>query len=119
MNEQLQLSEAIRLGAMLRPQVKRSYFREGGSCALGAALESTGMNVSATTDREIAARWPICDQLVQCPVFLRPYLDKLGYIIVELNDVHGWTREAIADWVATIEVGADDAVIPTEEVTHA
>lgn len=39
------------------------------------------------------------------------YKSRVGDLIRNLNDKHKWTREAIADWVATIE-----AQQPTEEL---
>ena len=38
----MRLSEAIRLGAMLRPQAFRPLFTDDGACALGAALLAVG-----------------------------------------------------------------------------
>lgn len=38
----MRLSEAIRLGAMLKPQGFGSYFRHGATCAMGAAIEAVG-----------------------------------------------------------------------------
>jgi hypothetical protein len=36
----MRLSEAIRLGAMMRPQAFRNLLTDDGACALGAALLS-------------------------------------------------------------------------------
>ena len=44
----MQLSEAIRLGAMLRPQAYGHYFIRGGSCAMGAAYEAYGITDFST-----------------------------------------------------------------------
>jgi len=52
----MRLSEAIRLGAMLRPQACRTLLTDDGACALGAALLAVG----ARPERIGAAfnQWP-------------------------------------------------------------
>jgi hypothetical protein len=97
----MKLSEAIRLGAMLKPQ------GFGGNttgpmatvtCALGAAYEAAEVAhcwIALSRRFPILMRieWlvcPACDERVETP-------------IPHLNDDHRWTREQIADWVATIE----------------
>ena len=79
----LKPSEAIRIGAALRPQCMNNYFMDGGSCALGAYWEGAGM----------AGDPP------QCPI--DGFLDLPGKLANEVwrkND-SGWTREQIADWL--------------------
>ena len=96
----MKLSEAIREGAKLRPQAYRDYFKEGGSCALGAAYEIThgqfefqiGGSISVQLDNDF-------------PALNAPYVDHvLGEItirhaITTRNDNLHWTREQIADWL--------------------
>src|SRR5258706_314082 len=41
------LSEAIRMGAKLRPQCFNSFWMDGGSCAMGAAYEAVGVPYGA------------------------------------------------------------------------
>lgn len=94
----MKLSEAIRLGSMLRPQAFGGLFVANGSCALGAAEEAAG------------GRWMLLwldhpSMFAPCPDCQRQ-IKGLGMdmpTIAHLNDSHSWTRERIADWVATIE----------------
>ncbi len=98
----LKLSEAIRLGAMLAPQGWRALVdSEGRTCALGAALAASG----AITIDALRELFPILEALyVGCPVDGYSKLRQpLSIVIVRLNDIFGWTRETIADWVATVE----------------
>lgn len=86
----MKLSDAIRLGAMIRPQGFGSYF-DGKSCALDAAYEAAG-----GTFWTLEAQWG----LLSC--VLHP-VDKavftLHYVVTSLNDRYRWTREDIADQV--------------------
>lgn len=109
----MRLSEAIRLGSMLRPQTRGSYGADGGSCAIGAAAEAAGMN-EYPLFHELEARWPVLTEFVACPVTADTSGD-VGTVILWLNDSHGWTREAIADWVETLE--PRDAVSPASELS--
>jgi hypothetical protein len=96
---ELTLSEAIRIGAMLKPQAFGWYEQGGGTCAIGAAGDAVGglTNVTKT-------RWPILDAHVMCPVeACSGNVHNVGAIVVHLNDNHQWTREQIADWVQTVE----------------
>lgn len=113
----LTLSEAIRLGAMLRPQGFGDLFQFSypdltvKTCALGAAYEAAGI-MSIDSDRD-ATGWPkltrgafpILDLLLErgCPACRKLGTDKLAFVVTHLNDEHRWTREAIADWIATLE----------------
>ena len=117
----MRLSEAIRLGAMLHPQcfgalyeyrpgpadvtanqqLPRRVWRTRGvmkSCALGAALMA---GYSDEFEKESIKR--------RCPACRAP--DCLTHTISHLNDRHRWTREAIADWVQTIEEANDEKTV--------
>lgn len=101
----MDLSAAIRLGAMMKPQGFGQMFFDGRTCALGAALDAVGIRPENQGRYVLAtARWPILVELkdIRCPLcgFKSPQLDS-G--ITHLNDCHDWTREQIADWVETIE----------------
>jgi hypothetical protein len=105
----MKLSEAIRLNGMSKPQgfgVDSMRSLEA-PCALGGALQSVGRQ---GTDPDRPGRnyelvreiWPWlvvpdtnCPDCAGCGNVLS--------IIWHLNDVHLWTRQQIADWVATIE----------------
>lgn len=94
----MKLSEAILLGSTLRPQCRGELFRNGGSCAFGAAAEALGQQ-----DIDSRALWPWLDLPLTCPVCGET--EGIGAAIVSshLNDSHFWTRERIAEWVATVE----------------
>lgn len=91
------LSTAIRLGAMLRRQCFGALRGRDGTCALGAALDALGYpdcGFEITLDALVPWR-------AQCPVCActAPVLA----CVLCLNDQHHWTREAIAEWVSTVE----------------
>lgn len=97
----MQLSEAIRLGAMIRPQCFGRLFLNGRSCALGAAVEAAGVKLSDPQDYDaLRARWPILNVTIDDSTVLDT--------IVLSNDCSELTREQIADWVETIEAQAAD-----------
>jgi len=103
----MKLSEAIRLGSMLKPHVKHSLVAYGRTCALGAALDAAGALGIAEDDGDpgpyeaAEAIWPILKSPVRHPAY-RECAD-LRKVITSLNDEFDWTREQIADWVETIE----------------
>lgn len=105
----MKLSEAIRLGSFLRPQGQNDYFTEaGGSCAVGAALEATGVPFMHSTcgvylKGEALGRWDWLRQLIHCPAGCTHYHSMVADTIAHVNDSHAWSRERIADWIATIE----------------
>lgn len=109
----MKLSEAIRLGAMLKPQGRELYIDAGKTCAVGAALDAIGVldwflaqggdptdwfpELSRDINRPPNSRCPIsgCDD--------SDARFNIASTIFHLNDDHRWTREQIADWVETIE----------------
>lgn len=97
----MKLSEAIRLGAAMKPQAFDAYFDNGGTCALGAAGDALGdvhlddnipntwpKEWSATEERIAKAGCPECGET-----------KGVSRIVPHLNDYHRWTRERIADFV--------------------
>lgn len=110
----MKLSEAIRLGAMIRPQSHYAMFCDGRSCAQGAAAEALGVQYADTCEAatlaaiavENAYSWGLSPVPLPCGCEgKRTLLGSFG-AIAHLNDIsgnHQWTRERIADWVATIE----------------
>ena len=80
------LSTAIRIGSLIRPQCREDYFRDGKSCALGAAFEGFS-GKPATFD----AVWSPAGWAVK--QFGIP--DRVVSDIIIRND-EGWTREQIA-----------------------
>jgi hypothetical protein len=104
----MKLSEAIRLGATMRPQTTDQWSTEG-SCAISAAMEAVGISrvpISIYDGKmgipynEIADRWPL--KMNTCPECGNNHGDQQWphlSVIYHLNDVHKWTRERIADFV--------------------
>lgn len=103
----MRLSQAIRLGSMLRPQLFGHYGNEIGTCALGAALDAVGA-LDPNTLQIPKEHFPVLDLDVVdgCPAcghmskFTRTTVQS---VIVHMNDGHKFTREFIADWVETVE----------------
>ncbi len=119
----MKLSEAMRLGAMIRPQGYRTYWSsKGGSCALGAALEATGYDFPSAgfgvPTLTLQNYWPFIWRIeVKCPGGCPGNMELPKAIITHLNDDHCWTRERIADWIATIEPAEEAAIVePAQEV---
>ena len=111
----MKLSQAIRLGAMLKPKGHGGLLVNGKTCALGAACEAVGITigrVSCDTKAyaEIQIRWPLLGMPAN-----HELIPEGGATVMEaiwmLNDRQGLTREQIADWVETIEEGTDVATV--------
>jgi len=86
----LKLSEAMRIGARLRPKCRLKMFHEGASCALGAAWEGMGFDPNEdpgthSSFRDIGERLGISEGLART--------------ITGKNDSECMTREQIADWL--------------------
>lgn len=74
---------------MLRPQIRGAFFKNGGSCALGAAIEALGLHDPSV---------PLIDcgpiKMLQARF---PYLNEaMLQRVVMLNDCGRHTREQIA-----------------------
>jgi len=113
----MRLSEAVRLGSMLGPQLIGELVNgKGGSCVLGAALLATlgyeRWSAAPYWDLMIS-RYPQLLHQVQHPKLGHTH-QTLQSIAVELNNNYHWTREQIAAWIAqTVETpqpkeGGDD-----------
>ncbi len=122
----MRLSEAIRLGAMLRPQIHDAIFALDGSCAMGAAYEACGV---AYTDGPLFLTEGVAELIdgwngtprhqPLCPICHVSAEITLCWTVAHLNDEHRWTREQIADWVATIESqDAETPVLVAKEAAH-
>jgi len=95
------LSEAIRVGAGMRPQSRGCPFANGGSCAWGAAAEALGHRYdpslqTAIAINYVASRLNLPHKLVHNEKF-GPGCDTIW----GKNDTGGFTREQIADWLET------------------
>jgi hypothetical protein len=122
----MKLSEAIKRGAKLRPQGFDQFFTvdESGmtevpvwySCALGAAAEAANPDViyrddqygdepdEEEADRTLQREFNDTLEIeTSCPVSSECRTAVVFDVISHLNDTHRWTREAISDWVATLE----------------
>lgn len=111
----MRLSEAIRLGAMMKPQSAQAYYNHetGGTCALGAALDAIGVLDIGTeyisyyaNTRALIAMWP---WVFEGRTGFRPFENGLRPFekITAMNDVLGRTREQIADWAEEQEKAHD------------
>ncbi len=114
MSEQkvMPLSQAIRLGATLKPQAFGFFYKDGGSCAMGAAYDAIGLLTNALNDIylypiRMEKEWDMIINYIytkRCPVCLFSiYNSASSANIAHLNDVHKWTRERIADFVEQCE----------------
>lgn len=107
----MKLSEAIRLGAMLKPQAHLGFFDGQGTCAIGAANDAIGHLNDLLLGRFVEFKeWPVFNMPVTDPVTQWP--TRLWDAVVTLNDTHRWTRERIAAWVEGIESQQDVLAVP-------
>jgi hypothetical protein len=101
----MRLSEAIRLGAIMKPQAFGMIFDGIGTCAIGAAKDAVGeLDVSPAWFgiAEVFERHPEWHYgILRCPVSGCSHIE--GVIAAHLNDYHRWTRERIADFIEQIE----------------
>lgn len=107
----MKLSEAIRLGSMLRPQAFGAMYENNGSCAYGAAYEAIGARFTSKPAIDI---WPWLANTLTCPCCGISEQYGASVISDHLNDDHKWPRERIADWVATIEPEESPSVVMEE-----
>lgn len=94
----MRLSEAIRKGAKLRPQLRGIGLTNGvATCALGAAHESIWGFVTDDGEsyRRLRNLFPFLDERMDTAFGPSDVLGQIYY----RNDIKGWTREEIADWV--------------------
>ena len=113
----MRLSDAIRLGAMMKPQAFGHLHDPltKGTCALGAAHDAMGLLrlTSAGYCKAVPEVWEAAFDtvIVGCPE-CRMHHRKV-MILTHLNDDHRWTRERIADWAEAIE-NAQEAAKPEQ-----
>lgn len=88
----LKLSEAIRIGAKIRPQCFHSLFKNGGSCVLGAAYEGATGKADAVKHCQVSAIFP------ELRALKHNDLGQVGWDMFKRND-DGESRESIADWL--------------------
>lgn len=92
----MKLSEAIRLGSMIRPQCTGRYAHGGRSCALMAAGEATGMAYPVPGTDDHVNGMNLMAHLNQH----FPWIDfHVRNHCICMSDFQGATREQIADWL--------------------
>lgn len=107
----MKLSEAMRLGAMLKPQARYRLYDavSGGTCALGAVADALGAlslaTATYTTDAraKIPREWLSLKGQTKCPHCSVHIGTQIDHVIIHLNNEAGWTRWQIADWIETLE----------------
>jgi hypothetical protein len=106
----MRLSEAIRLGAMMKPQAFGVLVDDdnGGTCALGAAYDAVGIKFDASGipngylgELDLWLRRIVELQAATCPA-CGVNTPAIG-LIPHLNDTHRWTRQRIAEFVELYE----------------
>ncbi len=135
----MRLSEAIRLGAMMKPQGFGEPLSLNGhaTCGFGAAVDAIGMPTRDVLEGEyvtngraggfakrgckaliIPAEWnPFLEEFHLCPscsAVSGNGMTRNGLqAITHLNDFHRWTRERIANWVELQEL-QEEFLIPAQ-----
>lgn len=108
----MRLSEAIRKGCEGTNRATEYLIRADGSvCSMGAACLALGIEMGALQQesRELQTAFPFLkNTYAKCPCndpvcFWSRKGGDVEAVIISLNDTHGWTREAIADRVESIE----------------
>ena len=105
--DERELAEYIRAGMKRRPeQAFGDYYRgDLASCALGAAYEAMYRlprdAQGKRPTRDLDWFFDCLDTVKACPVEGCKKRLYLAALLVHINDDHRWTRDAIADWVAT------------------
>jgi hypothetical protein len=114
----MKLSDAIRLGAMATPKADGVFFdpRKEATCAQGAALLAIGQldRKSCRNHARMMSAWPwIVTTRATCPSCGKP--GTVRSLIPHLNNEfgaasggHGWNRNRIAGWIATLEPKEDE-----------
>jgi hypothetical protein len=105
----MKLSEAMRIGAKLRPQGFGYLFQlnendQVCSCAIGAAAEGllgTDPFVLKMGLSDVKEKFPQLGEHVPNPG-REGATQSLKTVIIHLNDEQEWTREEIADWLEGI-----------------
>lgn len=135
----MKLSDAIRLGSMMKPQAFGEIYSPGNkrTCAIGAAIDAIGCHITTAEPGQIIANGRTSnvssgtESVVKSPLNWHPFLlnehacpvcrHRPGYfgirLIAHLNDYHRLSREAIADYIATIENEMEAKAQPVEPLT--
>jgi len=99
----MKLSEAMRLGAMMRPQAFGVLINRdtGGTCAIGAVMDAVGILGQFGAHGRLQEVYPeLTFQSVGGTINpITGAVYSRWQTIVDLNNYHKWTRERIADWI--------------------
>lgn len=110
----MKLSDAILLGSTMKAQGFWALFEDDRTCAMGAAYDAIGILDDVLESRNytermavVAPHFPLIassNQNYECPSKgCELARISVGGLAAHLNDLHKWTRERIAAWVATVE----------------
>ena len=115
----MKLSEAMRLGAMATEQCFEMLYDPitGATCAVGSVYSAIGKLGIGYKYADLRLEFPILASVdaTACPdCGDATHIRTSCALIPHLNDVHLWTREQIADYVATIEAQQDAKPEPLE-----
>lgn len=104
----MKLSEAIRLGSMMKPQAFGVVIDGSGSCALMAAADAIGIGreYGVIGYQDLYNAFPVLHIKAVCPVWFCVHQGSttdLMHVVWHSNDALRWTREEIADFVETFE----------------
>ncbi len=116
----MRLSEAIRIGALIHPQAHGRTVALSApgeiyaTCAIGAACIGAGLKYEDIVYNQylVYARFDL-NKMVVSPIDGREW--PLDAVIMNLNDDHRWSRNAIADW---IEREVENKGVTCEQATH-
>ena len=111
----MKLSDAIRKGC----EGTYQYFGAGfdgknGYCAWGAAFHGDNSVKGGDWHYKVDSKCFLCDWNSG----KLPQHSTIGYIIFHLNDDHRMSREAIAEWVETVEKKIESENAKKEEKTE-
>lgn len=123
----MQLSEAIRLGSLLKPQGFGAVLQwkiDGTivTCAYGAALDAVGrvkLSPGGVVLESALPEWNsfFCGSPTACPECGKE--TRMQIIVAHLNDDHHWTRERIADFVEIVEQSLERRIAEPEALANA
>lgn len=77
-------------------------FNSGYSASAFKLIKGSSASIGATVVNAMEKLLPDIKKIVACPACGDE--DTLKFIIIHLNDSHGWTREAQADWVESLDL---------------
>lgn len=109
-NKGMKLSEAMSLGATLKPQSFGEWGDDKSTCALGAALDAIGQlsKYEAVSEKRAKQIWPWLR--VDISGVYQPACAECGYkfhnildLVMHWNDKHKHARERIAKWLEKLE----------------